>query len=258
MTMDTFLFSKLSAIPLSIESLSILMALLSCGILLLCLRFGGAYGLISFMTMAYLACNIQVLHLAQFSFLSEPVALGTWLFAMTYLASDMLTEHYGAAHARRAVVLSFVTQIGFTALMIVCIWHPPLSNVPGNGEIHASLTHIFMPSVRIMIASVIAYACSQFLDIWIFQKIANMTQGRYVWLRTTASSALAALLDNIIFSSLAWVILSPHPVSWHTLIYTYILGTYGARFCVSLIGIPMMYVSYKIKPEAHQKSVLDS
>lgn len=234
--------------PLSSEILSLLIALLSCMLLLLCLRFGGAYGLISFMTMAYLTANIQVLHLAKFEYLSEPVALGTWLFAMTYLASDMLTEHYGAAHARRAVSLSFVTQIGFTLLMVMCIWHPPLTDIAGNTETHASLVRIFMPSIRIMVASVVAYALSHFLDIWIFQKLLSITQRRYVWLRTTLSSILAALLDNIVFSSLAWVILSPDPVSWKTLIYTYILGTYGTRFCVSFIGIPMMYLSYKVKP----------
>lgn len=232
----------------SSEILSLILAVASCSILLLCFRFGGAFGLISFMTLSYIASNIQVLHMAQFSFLKEPVAQGTWLFALTYLISDILTEHYGPHLARRAVLLSFLTQIGFTVFMMLCVWHPPLPDTPGNTDIHTAMTTLFMPSLRIMVASLASYGLSQLLDIWIFQKISTLTQGRYVWLRTSVSSCLAAFLDNVIFSTLAWVLLSPTPVSWRSLIVTYILGTYIARIIVSCASIPMMYISYRLRP----------
>jgi uncharacterized integral membrane protein (TIGR00697 family) len=217
--------------------------------LLLFLRVGGAAGLFCFINLAYITANIQVLHVSDFSFLSEPVALGTVLFAMTYLATDMLTEHYGAAKARKAIVLSFIAQIAFTLIMLMTLAHPPMENHHGDGTIYAAMEVLFLPAPRIMAASVIAYCASQFLDIWLFKRLSDVTEKKHVWFRTAVSTLLSALADNIIFSTLAWIILSPTPVSVSTLIFTYILGTYVARAFVSIAGVPIMYASYRAKPK---------
>jgi uncharacterized PurR-regulated membrane protein YhhQ (DUF165 family) len=42
---------------------------------------------------------------------------------------------------------------------------------------------------------------------------------------------------------LAWVIFAPDPVSLHTLIFTYVLGTYGLRVLYSMLETPFMYAS---------------
>ncbi len=232
---------------LSPEMLSIFSFLVASFFLLLFLRIGGAAGLFCFINLAYIISNIQVLHVAKFSFLDEPVALGTVLFAMTYLAADMLVEHYGAKQARKAIVLSFLAQIGFTLFMVTTLAHPPLEQQTGNRTIYLAMDTLFTPAPRLMIASLIAYFISQLLDIWLFKSISSATNKKYIGLRTSISTLLSALADNIIFSSLAWIFLSPQPVSFHTLIFTYILGTYVARALVSVAGIPVMYLSYSVK-----------
>jgi len=249
--MDHYLLSFINGTlsPLSPESLSAVTFVVAAALLLLFLRIGGAIGVFCFINLAYIVSNIQVLHAAQFSFLSEPVALGTVLFAMTYLATDIVTEHYGPRRARQAVALSFLTQVGFTLLMLLTLAHPPLPEHPGNGDIYKSMSTLFTPSLRILVASLASYYISQLLDIAVFQKIADMTHKRFLWLRTTVSTSLSALADNIIFSTLAWVLLSPDPVSLRTLIMTYILGTYVARVFVSIAGVPVMYLSYTALPK---------
>ena len=67
-------------------------------------RLFGEAGLVAYVVVALLGANIQVLKQVQFSVYDDPVALGTILFASTYLATDILTEHYGRSAARRAVL----------------------------------------------------------------------------------------------------------------------------------------------------------
>jgi uncharacterized PurR-regulated membrane protein YhhQ (DUF165 family) len=62
------------------------------------------------------------------------------------------------------------------------------------------------------------------------------------------STLIAGLVDNIIFSVLAWVVLNPYPVSLNILVFTYILGTYGARVVVSITSTPVIYLTYKFHP----------
>jgi uncharacterized integral membrane protein (TIGR00697 family) len=243
--MDHFLKDFLAASQASPEVLAVLTLMVASVAILVLFRLYGMLGLMCYITMAYIATNIQVLHLAQYSFASEPVALGTVLFATTFIVSDIITEHYGAVKARMAIGLSFITQIAFTILMILTVTHPPLE----NAQVLNAMDVIFMPAPRLLVASLISYVISQLVDIWLFQKISKQTHKKHLWFRTFISTALSALVDNIIFSTLAWVILSPNPVSFNSLIYTYILGTYVARLLVSILSTPIIYLSYYCLPK---------
>ncbi len=249
--MDTYLLSFIHGylFHISPEWLSVLTFIIASLLLLLFLRVAGVAGVFCFINLAYLISNIQVLHVAKFSFLSEPVALGTVLFAMTYLATDIVTEHYGVQRARQAVVLSFLAQVGFTVFLLITLAHPPLNESITNRDIYGAMSTLFTPSLRILVASLISYYISQMLDIAVFQKIADVTHKRWLWLRAAVSTSLSAFADNVIFSTLAWVLLSPDPVSLQSLIFTYILGTYIARAFVAVAGVPVMYLSYYFLPK---------
>jgi uncharacterized integral membrane protein (TIGR00697 family) len=205
------------------------------------LRVFGVVGLYAYNILATIAANIQVLKVAEFGFSPEPIALGTVIFATVFLVSDIITEHYGKKAAQKGVWLSFTMQIFMTIFMLLTLAHTPLP----NDAVHAALEMLFLPSPRLLIASLTAFAISQLFEIHIFYKLQMATDGKMLWLRTNVSSILAALLDNIIFSVIAWVILAPTPVSLKSLVFTYILGTYLARVIVSLMSTPIIYLSYK-------------
>lgn len=247
-TLITPLISALQ--NLSGETISIVMFIGCVYAILTLLRLFGFWGLFLFNIVAVIAGNIQVLKLSEFLLVPEPVALGTVIFATTFLCSDLLTEHYGLKIANQGVWLTVSAQILMTFLMIFALGHKPAT----MDCAHTAMETLFLPSCRLLIASLIAFAASQFLEISLFQKISTCTQGRFLWLRTNIATILAALLDNILFSVLAWVILSPSPVGFKTLIFTYILGTYLARIMVSLLSTPVMYLSYLFLPPQEQYS----
>ncbi|MCX7338395.1 MAG: queuosine precursor transporter [Alphaproteobacteria bacterium] len=232
-----------------------LLTFLVCGVVLLFfVRYFGAPGLYVYNSIAIVVANIQVLRLAKFSFSPEPMALGTVVFATTFLASDILAEHYGAKAARQALALSFLSQIFVTTLMILTLGHPSLDDPLSSNPISVdrAMTTLFVPSLRFLWASLIAYAISQLFDIWLFQKIRELSQSRFLWLRQNVSTLLSGLLDNFIFSIIAWVILNPTPIDYYTLMVSYVFGSYLLRFLVNLGGTPVMYLSYYM----HSKQTL--
>ena len=73
--------------------------------ILLFLKIFGYVGLYVYSSIAVIAGNIQVLKTVDFFYSHEPVALGTLLFASTFLCTDILSEHYGKEKAQTYTTL---------------------------------------------------------------------------------------------------------------------------------------------------------
>lgn len=219
------------------------------------LRLFGVWGVTVYMCVALIGANLQVLKTVQFSLLESPVALGTVLFSTTFLSTDILTEYFGVKAARRAVLLGFSGMILLTIFMLLAIGFTPLSEMHANSEWawgrenHEHLTALFIPIPSILLAGFAAYLTSQILDIWIYQRIRSLTHNRYRWLRNNVSTWISALIDNTIFSILAWIVLAPDPLAWGVVWKTYIIGTYFLRVGVALLDTPILYLAKYCLPK---------
>lgn len=253
--MDNIIFSIIHYLQsLSAEFLSLILFLTCSVIILAMLRFFGAVGLYIYSTIAIIMANIQVLTVAEFSFSSKPIALGTVVFATNFLVSDILTEHYNKKTAQTALWLSIWGQIIVTIVMVLALGYKPIECNPSKmsavGATNSlAMLKLFSPSPRLLIASLLAYAISQLFDIWIFQKVKDVSHNRLLWLRVNASTLLSGLLDNTVFSVIAWVILSSNPVDFSTLVFTFIFGTYLIRVIISFLSTPIIYLSYYFLPK---------
>ncbi|MGB0935474.1 MAG: queuosine precursor transporter [Alphaproteobacteria bacterium] len=220
-------------------------------------HFYREYGLYIYITVAVIAANIQVLKAVKFSYFPEPIALGTILFASTYLCTDILAEHHGSNVARRAVILSTLGMLLMTVFMTTTLGWTPLDPETCEAthqvfcDSHNAMMTIFTPTVSIFAASIIAYVISQYTDIWIFTGLKKLMSGRILWLRTNVSTILSALVDNTIFSMLAWIVLAPMPISIETVIMTHIVGTLFLRAGLSFLNTPFIYItSYLSNPKS--------
>ncbi len=214
-------------------------------------------GLYAYNIVAIIVANIQVLRMAKFDFSPEPIVLGTISLTTTFLVSDIITEHFGPEKARKGLGLSFVAQILMTIYMVFTLGFKPVINPTDAGQettAFLAMKRLFTPSLRLLVASLMAYVISQFLDIWVFQKVRELTKGKLLWLRMNLSTLVAGLMDGLVFSVLAWVLLADDPVDWNTLIFSFVLGTYGFRVIVAMSTTPMIYLSYMMKPQELKKS----
>lgn len=213
--------------------------------ILIFLKLFGIVGLYIYSALAVIVANIQVLKQVDFFYSPEPVALGTVLFASTFLCTDILSEHFGREKANKNVLIGFVSFLFMTIIMLITIGFKP-----STGDwAQESLSNVFTPLSRFFIASMIAYLLSQYFDIWIYNFIKKITTNKYLWLRNNLSTILSSLIDNTIFSLLAWIILNPNPEILYKVITTYILGTYFLRVLIAIVDTPFLYVSKFFLPK---------
>lgn len=227
------------------------------GGILLFLRLFGPTGVCGFMVLAVVGANIEVLKVVDFSVMPGPVAQGTILFASTYLCTDILTEYYGRRWAHRAVWLGFCSLLAFVLMMLITLGFAPLTPevaaATGNDwalGMQEHLLAVFTPAPVFFLAGMAAYLASQFHDVWMYRLIRRLTGGRWLFLRNNVATMISALIDNTIFSLLAWIVLPREPLPLDTVIWTYIVGTWVLRVVVALLDTPFIYLARRCLPPA--------
>ena len=203
------------------------------------LRLFGYVGIFIYCALAVIGANIQVLKTVDFFYSPEPVALGTILFASTFLCTDILSEYFDKNKARMNILIGFCAFLFMTLLMVITIGFKPSS----DDWVQESLSNVFTPMTRFFIASMIAYLISQYFDVWFFNYIKRVTSEKYLWLRNNLSTIASSLVDNTVFSIFAWILLNPEPVSIYNVIMIYILGTYLLRILLALFDTPLIYLA---------------
>ncbi len=126
---------------------------------------------------------------------------GVIIFPISYIFGDILTEVYGYRLARLVIWLGFlcnflaVVAIGLAQLL------PPAPFWQGQEAYQAILGY----TPRLLAASFLAYLGGEFTNSYILARLKMLTRGRWLWLRTIASTLVAQSLDSAVFISLAFV-----------------------------------------------------
>lgn len=227
----------------SSEVVSFFQLLVCWGFLFYLTKKYSSTGVHVYIILMVIVSNIQVLKLAYFSWDNSPIALGTVTFTSTFLATDILTEYFGAAEAKKSIFLGFISFLLFTILMLLHLGIPPLpaGDALKFHDSHNAMMQLFLPMPSIFIAGIAAYFSSQFVDIYIYNGLKKLMDQKMLWVRSFFAAAIAGLIDLTVFSVIAWKILPPHPVDWHTILHTYVLGSLWPRLFVSFSGIPILY-----------------
>ncbi|WP_119299858.1 queuosine precursor transporter [Dongia deserti] len=249
------------------ESMLVIELVVVFSLIPLMLRPFGAAGMFIFVAVGIIAANVQVLKSVSFYFYDAPIPLGTVVFSATYIATDVLTEYYGRPVARKAVWLGFAAMLLMTIMMLLVMGYKPMtpevaheSGMDWALPNHDHILALYLPQATLLIAGLSSYLISQFNDIFLFQKIRKWTGRGQLWVRSCGSTAVSALIDNTVFSTLAWMVfpwlLGQHDqvVDLDTLIFSFILGTYWIRLAMALLEVPTMYAARWFLPEEDRRA----
>ncbi len=215
-------------------------------------RLFGRTGLYAWTAMAIILANIQVMKTIEFFGLVT--AMGNIVYGTTFLVTDILCENYGRREARRAVEIGFFTLIVFTLLMQIC-----LAFIPHESDtLSPALEQIFSIMPRITIASLTAYLVSQLHDVWAFDFWKRRTKGRFLWLRNNASTMVSQLIDNAVFT---WIAFVGFGVFWEQvfpweLIAEIFVTSYIMKFIVAVLDTPFVYIARLIRQDAERAEVV--
>ncbi len=134
------------------------------------------------------------------------VSVGIFAYPLTFLITDIIEEVYGAEKSRHLITAGFVTLVFLFLLVFISRALPPAQRFADHSE---SYNTIFGNSLRIIIASLIAFVISQYHDVWAFAKLKQQTHGKYLWLRNNVSTWLSQLIDTVLFMFIAFYQVTP-------------------------------------------------
>jgi uncharacterized integral membrane protein (TIGR00697 family) len=161
---------------------------------------------------------------------------GLFVFPITFLLTDAINEIFGRIVANRLVWFGFASMALAAAVIQIVIAVPP-SAMWAEQE---AFQTVLGGTLRITIASMVAYLVSQFHDVWAFDFWKKKTKGKYLWLRNNASTVVSQTIDSTIFILIAFAGLMPNsaliPMITGQLVVKWIIAIADTPFCYLLVS----------------------
>lgn len=146
---------------------------------------------------------------------------GTFLFPLTYIFGDILTEVYGYQRSRRVIWFALGMNL-FASLIFALVGILPTdASSPTKDAFETVLG--FVP--QIVAASLVAFFIGEFLNAYVLAKMKVMTEGRWLWTRTISSTLLGQGADTLVFTIIAFGIGAnalPSDVLWNIIQTNYL------------------------------------
>lgn len=157
---------------------------------------------------------------------------GIIVYPISFLLTDIIGELYGKEEAGRTVWYGFIASVFATVIIYAGMFLPP---APFMMEKQSAYETLLGPNRRIVLASLLAYLCSQKHDVWAFHVWKRLTRGRYKWLRNNLSTMTSQFIDTVIFIVVAFWGVVPRPAEM-------ILAQYVVKLLIALLDTPLFYL----------------
>lgn len=164
------------------------------------------------------------------------VSVAIFTYPLTFLMTDIIAEVHGKKKANSLILAGFISLLILLGVTYLSIVLPANSRYPHN----ESYVTVFSSSVRIILASLIAFILSQIHDIWSFHFWKEKTKGKWLWLRNNASTVVSQFIDTVIFMFIAFYQVAPRfdfAFMWHMIIPYYLF-----KVAFALIDTPLVYL----------------
>ncbi len=215
------------------EAIWLLYLLVNFSFVLLAYKLWGKIGVMAFTPISIILANIQVSKLVVL--FGVETTLGNIAYSSIFLISDIITENYGRKEAQKVVGLGFLTMIFTTLVMnIVILLNPSVNDM---NQIH--IKALFTPFIRLTVASLTAYVISSNCDIYLYQFIKKMLPSfKNLWIRNNASTLISQVIDNVIFTLIAF-----YGVYDNSTVISIMFSTYFLKIITSLCDTPFVYIA---------------
>lgn len=185
-----------------------------------------------------LIANVVSCKVVSFWGLVVPAAIVA--YPLTFLMTDVIGELWGKDEANRTVKLGFMCQLLSLTLIFLATMLPVAPFADNQAEFESILTS----SARVVLASMVAYLCSQKWDVFIFHKIresyiekhGSTDGGKWIW--NNASTMTSQIIDTAIFITIAFYGTVPS-------ILTMIASQYVIKLVYAALDTPFFYLLTK-------------
>jgi uncharacterized integral membrane protein (TIGR00697 family) len=159
---------------------------------------------------------------------------GVLAYAVTFACTDVISEIWGKRRARQVVWAGFFALVIFYGLAWLAIVLPPAGFWKGQ----PAFANVLGSTLRIIIASLIAYLVSQLSDLILFHRIRLKTRGKWLWLRNTGSTMVSQAIDTVLFISIAF----SFEITFGQVVGL-IVGQYIIKLAIAVADTPLVYAA---------------
>lgn len=156
-----------------------------------------------------------------------------FVFPISYIFGDVLTEVYGYKASRKII------WSGFGALILMSFSYWIVQILPAAPFWHAQEAYeAILGSVpRITLASMVAYFMGEFSNSFVLSRMKVWMDGHRLWMRTIGSTVVGEGVDSIVFATVAFGGVIPASA-----LLTMIGSIYFLKVIYEIVATPVTYL----------------
>lgn len=176
------------------------------------------------------------------------VSVGIFMVPLSFLITDIVEEVYGKKVVKNFIFIGVITMIIvflYTSLFVVL---SPNERYTYNEEYKI----IFSNSLRMFIASIVAFVLAQTHDVIAFEWWKKKTKGKMLWLRNNLSTIISQLIDTSVFMFIAFYQIAPKFTVGF--IISLIIPYYLFKAGFAIVDTPFIYLGVKWLKKGKQEN----
>ncbi len=174
------------------------------------------------------------------TFFGISVSVGIFMMPVMFLITDVVEEVYGKKLSYQFVLSAVVALLMVIAFTFMFVGLEPHARFAEKNPAYVS---VFSQSLRIMIASVIAFIVAQTHDVWLFGWLKRKTRGKKLWLRNNLSTMVSQAIDTLLFMFIAFYQVTPKFTV--AFIFSLAIPYYLFKIVFAFIDTPFVYLGVR-------------
>lgn len=167
------------------------------------------------------------------------MSIGIIPWPVVFLTTDLINEYYGKAGVKRLSIITASLIAYAFVILFVAIKVPAAAGISRVTD--EQFFAVFGQSLWIIVASIIAFLLSQFIDVFIFWLLRDKTGKKMIWLRSTGSTAISQLVDTFVVLGIAFWL----PGKMTTAVYiNAALTGYTFKLLIAVTLTPLIYAGH--------------
>ncbi|MEN0653612.1 MULTISPECIES: queuosine precursor transporter [Hyphobacterium] len=171
------------------------------------------------------------------------VPVGTFAFALTFTATDVISEVWGRKMATHVVISGLIIRLvvfGLFAMgLTIETWVPWVGPADyWTAENEAAFEFVLASSNRTNIAGMAAFGLSALTDVFIYHYLRERDRGKNrLWWRNNVSTIIAQIVNSVIFITVAF-----GGVVSLAALFSLILGQVAFKILTAGLDTPLVYI----------------
>jgi uncharacterized integral membrane protein (TIGR00697 family) len=173
---------------------------------------------------------------------------GALIWPVVFISTDLINEYFGKPGVKRISYLTAGLILYAFIVVFFAMNLPPaewwIESKDANGNVvnmDIAFNKILGQGQRIIIGSLAAFLIGQLVDVFVFQKLRQISGSKWLWLRSTGSTLVSQLVDSFVVLFIAF-----YGVFSNQQILAIGITNYLYKFSVAILLTPLIYLGHSV------------